>query len=66
MNLGPWELVLIGLVAVLLFGGGRIAGLGKGLGEGIRNFKSGLKEGAEDDEASKAPVAKEAPVDKKV
>ena len=43
-NLGIGELLIIGLIAVLLFGAGRIASVGKGLGEGIRNFKKGLKE----------------------
>ena len=43
-------LILLG-IALLLFGGSRIAGVGKGLGEGIRNFKKGLKEG--DEEAPK-------------
>ncbi len=43
-NLGPGELLIIALVAMMLFGAGRIASIGKGLGEGIRNFKKGLKE----------------------
>jgi sec-independent protein translocase protein TatA len=47
-NLGPGEILIIALVAILLFGAGRIASVGKGLGEGIRNFKKGLRE-AEDD-----------------
>jgi len=38
------ELLLILGVALLLFGAGRIADIGKGLGEGIRNFKKGLKD----------------------
>jgi sec-independent protein translocase protein TatA len=38
------ELVLIGLVVVLVFGAGRISEMGKGLGEGIRNFKKGLRD----------------------
>ncbi|HWC97405.1 MAG TPA: twin-arginine translocase TatA/TatE family subunit [Candidatus Sulfopaludibacter sp.] len=37
------ELLVIGLVAVVLFGGSKMADLGKGLGEGIRNFKSAMK-----------------------
>ncbi|MBI4705843.1 MAG: twin-arginine translocase TatA/TatE family subunit [Deltaproteobacteria bacterium] len=41
-NIGATELVLIILVALLLFGASRIAGIGRGLGEGIRNFKKGL------------------------
>jgi sec-independent protein translocase protein TatA len=36
------------LVAVLLFGGKKVGDLGKGLGEGIRNFKDALKGGEED------------------
>ncbi|HEY1960401.1 MAG TPA: twin-arginine translocase TatA/TatE family subunit [Polyangiaceae bacterium] len=48
-NLGPGELLIIALVAMLLFGAGRIASIGKGLGEGIRNFKKGLKEAETED-----------------
>jgi len=40
---GLMEWVLIGLAVVLLFGASKLPKLGKGLGEGIRNFKSGLK-----------------------
>ncbi|HEY2367939.1 MAG TPA: twin-arginine translocase TatA/TatE family subunit [Polyangiaceae bacterium] len=43
-NLGMGEIAIIVVVAMLLFGAGRISSLGKGLGEGIRNFKRGLKE----------------------
>ena len=50
-RLGPMEIVLILGVALLLFGAGRIADIGKGLGEGIRNFKKGIK----DDEPPKLP-----------
>jgi sec-independent protein translocase protein TatA len=38
-NLGPMELVLIALVALLLFGAGRIASVGKGMGQAIKQFK---------------------------
>ena len=38
-NIGPTEILLIALVALLLFGAGRIADIGKGLGQGIKNFK---------------------------
>jgi sec-independent protein translocase protein TatA len=43
-NIGPGELLIIALIALLLFGAGRIADIGKGLGQGIQNFKKGLKE----------------------
>jgi sec-independent protein translocase protein TatA len=42
-QIGPMELLVILLVALLLFGGKKIPELAKGLGEGIRNFKDSLK-----------------------
>jgi sec-independent protein translocase protein TatA len=42
-TLGWPELLVIGLVFVLLFGTKKIPELAKGLGEGIRNFKTSLK-----------------------
>jgi sec-independent protein translocase protein TatA len=36
-------LILLG-IAMLLFGASRISDIGKGLGEGIRHFKKGLKD----------------------
>lgn len=41
----PLHLLLILGIALLIFGPSKLAGLGKGLGEGIRNFKSALKDG---------------------
>jgi sec-independent protein translocase protein TatA len=46
-SIGPGELLIIALIALLLFGAGRIADIGKGLGMGIKNFKQGLKEDEE-------------------
>jgi sec-independent protein translocase protein TatA len=40
---GLGEMILILLAILLLFGGSKLPQLGKGLGEGIRNFKKGLK-----------------------
>lgn len=48
-NIGVTEILMIALVALLLFGAGRIADIGKGLGQGIKNFKQGLKEAEEID-----------------
>jgi sec-independent protein translocase protein TatA len=46
-NFGFWEILLIVLVILLLFGGRRIPELMKGIGKGISNFKKGVK--GEDD-----------------
>ena len=43
-NFGPWEIIIIALVVLLLLGGRKIPELMKGLGEGIKNFKAGLKD----------------------
>jgi sec-independent protein translocase protein TatA len=42
-GLGMWELLLILLIVIVLFGASRIPQLAKGLGEGIRNFKQGIR-----------------------
>jgi sec-independent protein translocase protein TatA len=44
-RLGMGELLVILAIVVLIFGVNKIPQLGKGLGEGIRNFKSAFKEG---------------------
>ncbi len=53
MSPGPWQIVIIAVVILVLFGASRLGDIGKGLGEGIRNFKKGItddesKAGAED------------------
>jgi sec-independent protein translocase protein TatA len=44
-KLGLPEILIILAIALLIFGPGRLSELGKGLGEGIRNFKSSIKDG---------------------
>jgi sec-independent protein translocase protein TatA len=63
-NIGPGELLIIALIALLLFGAGRIADIGKGLGQGIKNFKEGLKEAGEDAKPGDAKSAS-VPIEKK-
>jgi sec-independent protein translocase protein TatA len=50
-NFGIWEILLILVIIALLFGGRKLPELGKGLGQGIKNFKSAMqgKTGEEDE-----------------
>lgn len=48
-NIGLTELLVILLIVVLIFGAGRLPQLGRGIGEGIRNFKDSLRGAAEDE-----------------
>ena len=56
-GLGTQELIIIMVIVVLVFGVNKIPQLGKGLGEGIRNFKSSIKEITND--SDKKPQEKE-------
>jgi sec-independent protein translocase protein TatA len=42
--IGPWQIVIIALVIVLLFGGKKIPELMKGVGKGVKSFKEGMNE----------------------
>lgn len=46
-----WELIVVALVLLLLFGAKKIPELGKGLGEGIRSFKKGISDADADGDA---------------
>jgi len=46
---GPWQIVLIVAIALLLFGGKKIPELMKGLGEGMKEFKKATKQEPEDE-----------------
>ena len=59
-GLGWGEIVLIVLVILLLFGGKKIPELMKGLGKGVKSFKSGLSEVEGEIEEIKKDINKEA------
>jgi sec-independent protein translocase protein TatA len=42
-NLGFPEMFIVFLIVIVLFGASRLPQIGKGLGEGIKNFKKGMK-----------------------
>ena len=47
--LGLPELLIVLAIVVLIFGANRLPQLGKGLGQSIRNFKGGLREGEKEE-----------------
>ncbi len=57
MRLGTMEILLIVVLALVLFGGNKLAGVGKALGQSIKEFKKEVKEDA--------PAAEAQPAEKK-
>ena len=55
--IGPWQVVLILLIVLLLFGGKKIPELMKGLGKGMKEFKNASK--GEDTNSSRNDTALE-------
>jgi sec-independent protein translocase protein TatA len=49
--IGPWQIVLIVAIVLLLFGGRKIPELMRGLGGGVKEFKKAMRE--EDDDKTK-------------
>ena len=47
-SLGVPELLIILVIVIVIFGAGKLPQLGRGLGEGISNFREGLSKGKED------------------
>lgn len=54
---GGFEWVIIALVALLLFGGSRLAGIGKSAGRAIREFKEETASGKKAEASSEPPEA---------
>jgi sec-independent protein translocase protein TatA len=65
--ISPWELLILALVVLLVFGPKRLPEMGRSLGKGMREFKSAIT-GKDDDEerhelpAPKSPEAVAAPI----
>ncbi len=58
MRLGTMEILLIVVLALVLFGGNKLAGVGKALGQSIKEFKKEVKEDAPAAEAEAAATEK--------
>ncbi len=55
---GPWELIIILLIVLIIFGAGKLPEIGSGLGKGIRNFKKATTGKDEIDVTPQPPAEK--------
>lgn len=60
-NLGPWEILIIAGVIVLLFGATKMPTMARSLGQSMRILKAEAKGAKQDDEAEQVEAAKPAP-----
>ena len=59
-NIGPMEIMIVLVIALVVFGPKRLPELGKSVGKGIREFKGSVS-GEHDDSEDKAPLTVEQP-----
>ena len=65
LGLGPWELLIVLAIVLLIFGGKRLPDLARGLGKSISNFKSGLNEEPDETDTDTATAREKEPPPKK-
>ena len=61
-GIGIWQVVMVLAIVLILFGAGKLPKVAGDLAKGIKNFKSGLSDGAADDEAKPAGETADAAV----
>jgi sec-independent protein translocase protein TatA len=52
MRMGPWEIALIVLIVLIVFGAGKLPEVGSAIGKGIRSFRKASKGEPDDEEVS--------------
>lgn len=57
--IGPWEILILLLVVLLVFGPKRLPEFGRSLGRGMREFKSSLRDISDDSEPDELPPPKQ-------
>ena len=58
---GPWDMAILGGIVIVLFGGTKLAGLGKSLGQGIKEFKNATNDDDKPAVPSATPVVTQEP-----
>jgi sec-independent protein translocase protein TatA len=61
-NVGPWEIILLLLLALLLFGAKRLPEIGRSMGRGLREFKESVSGKDHDDEPAELPQTTDATI----
>ena len=65
MNVGPWQLLIVALVILVLFGRGRISEMMGDFGKGIKSFKKGMHDEHETSSAPPPQIGQQASADAK-
>lgn len=65
MQIGPWQILIVAIVVLVLFGRGKISNLMGEVGKGITAFKKGVNESTQEiEKAAAEPVRDATPTDK--
>ena len=53
MNIGPWQIILVLVIVLIIFGAGKLPGVMSDLAKGVKSFRAGLKEDKKNNKKSK-------------
>jgi sec-independent protein translocase protein TatA len=62
-NIGPWQLLIILVIVLAIFGTKRLSSLGSDLGKSVKGFRSAMKEAEEEEENDKISDSSDADFD---
>jgi len=59
MSVGPWQIILILVIVLIIFGAGKLPRVMGDIAKGVKNFKAGLKDEGDDSTTNSSTVAKQ-------